>query len=57
MFEKTILRKVYLTGGTGFTGSHILMKLFEKAHQITVLARSKNKIPALHKFSNLTIIE
>ncbi len=49
--------KVFLTGGTGFIGSHILVKLLEQGHKVTVLARNKNKIPALHKFSDVQIIE
>jgi Nucleoside-diphosphate-sugar epimerases len=49
--------KIFLTGGTGFIGSHILMKLLEQGHQVTVLARNRNKIPALHKIPEVKIIE
>jgi UDP-glucose 4-epimerase len=49
--------KIFLTGGTGFIGSHILMKLIREGHSVTALARNQNKIPALHRVKNLTIIE
>jgi UDP-glucose 4-epimerase len=49
--------KIFLTGGTGFIGSHILMKLLAQDHQVTVLARNKNKIPALQKIQGIKIIE
>ena len=49
--------KIFLTGGTGFIGSHVLMKLLQNGHNVTVLARNKNKIPALHKLSDVKIIE
>ena len=48
---------IFLTGGTGFIGSHILMKLLAYKHQVTVLARNKNKILALHKIPGIKIIE
>jgi UDP-glucose 4-epimerase len=49
--------KIFLTGGTGFIGSHILMKLLDEGHQVTVLAQNKNKVPSLHTLKNLSIIE
>jgi UDP-glucose 4-epimerase len=49
--------KVFLTGGTGFIGSHILMRLIYNGHHVTVLARNKNKIPELNRIKNLEIIE
>src|ERR1035437_8581995 len=49
--------KVFLTGGTGFIGSHILVKLLADGHQVTILARNKNKIPALHKMQHVSIVE
>ncbi len=49
--------KIFLTGGTGFIGSHILMKLLADGHQVTILAQNKNKIPALLSLKGVTIIE
>jgi UDP-glucose 4-epimerase len=39
--------KVLLTGGTGFIGSHIAKQLSDDGHQVTIMARRANKIPAL----------
>ncbi len=49
--------KVFLTGGTGFIGSHILMKLLKDGHNTTVLAQNKNKITTLCDLKNVVIIE
>ena len=39
--------KVLLTGGTGFIGSNIAKQLSDDGHQVTIMARSANKVPAL----------
>ncbi len=49
--------KVFLTGGTGFIGSYILVKLLEHGHKVTILSRNKNKIPELLNNPNVSIIE
>lgn len=38
---------VLLTGGTGFIGSHVAIALLESGHEVTILARNPNKVPAL----------
>jgi len=37
--------KVYITGGTGFIGSHLAQKLTEKQHQVTVGSRKPRNLP------------
>ena len=39
--------KVFLTGGTGFIGSHVAVELLRRKHQVRILARNPDKIPAL----------
>ena len=46
---------ILLTGGTGFIGSHILIKLLAEGHQIEILARNPNKIPRLLTEKNISI--
>lgn len=48
---------ILLTGGTGFIGSHVLIKLIDEGHQVTVLARNRNKIPALLEMENVNVVE
>ncbi|HMK38255.1 MAG TPA: NAD(P)H-binding protein, partial [Bacteroidota bacterium] len=48
---------VLLTGGTGFIGSHIAVELVNCGHNVTILARNQNKIPALRKMDRIGIIE
>ena len=36
--------KVFLTGATGFVGSHILRRLLQEGHQITALVRKKGRL-------------
>ncbi len=41
--------KIFLTGGTGFIGSHLAMALLAEGHELTILARDIGKVPALAK--------
>jgi UDP-glucose 4-epimerase len=47
---------ILLTGGTGFIGSFVAMELFKNNHKITILARNPNKLPALLKIPQITIV-
>lgn len=49
--------KVFLTGGTGFIGSHIAMELQQNGHEIWILARNPQKIPALKSLKGIQIVE
>ena len=48
--------KILLTGGTGFIGSHVLMRLLQDGHEVTVLARNPDKISALKHVGNVQIL-
>jgi UDP-glucose 4-epimerase len=48
--------KIFLTGGTGFIGSYILKALSDEGHNITVLARNPDKVPALRQLTGTDII-
>lgn len=49
--------KIFVTGGTGFIGSHVVMMLVEQGHEVSVLARNPDKIPAFHNILNIKLIE
>jgi UDP-glucose 4-epimerase len=49
--------KVLLTGGTGFIGSHIAKQLSDDGHQVTIMARYANKIPALKLLPGIDIVQ
>jgi UDP-glucose 4-epimerase len=48
--------KVLLTGGTGFIGSHVAVALAGQAHEVTILARNPEKVPALGQISGIRIV-
>ncbi len=48
---------VFLTGGTGFIGSYVAMDLIKHQHQVTILARNKDKVPALKKIKGIKIVQ
>lgn len=41
--------KIFITGATGFIGSHVAYRLLNAGHQLVVLARSPDKTPSLSK--------
>ncbi len=49
--------KVFLTGGTGYLGSHIAMLLLKEGHEVTILARSPGLIPAFNNMPGLKIVK
>jgi len=49
--------KVFLTGGTGFIGSYVAVELVRRKHQVTILARNKEKVPALQAIEGITIVQ
>lgn len=49
------MKKIFLTGATGFIGSEILKLLLQRDYEVTILARDENKIKTRH--SNLKIIK
>ena len=47
---------VFLTGGTGFIGSYVVVELLRAGHTVTILARNPDKVPALHDLSGVRIV-
>jgi UDP-glucose 4-epimerase len=47
---------IFLTGGTGFIGSYVVMELTGQGHHVTILARNPAKVPALAKIPNVEIV-
>lgn len=48
--------KIFITGGTGFVGSHLIKKLAREGHQLFVLARTESNAGFLHQQNVKTII-
>ena len=48
---------IFLTGGTGFIGSYVALELVKNGHNVTILARNKNKVPALKEIDKIDIIQ
>jgi UDP-glucose 4-epimerase len=39
--------KIFITGATGFIGSHVAFRLLAAGHELVAIARNPNKLPAL----------
>ncbi|MGD2034289.1 MAG: NAD(P)-dependent oxidoreductase [Bacteroidales bacterium] len=48
--------RIFLTGGTGFIGSHVVKHLSDLDYIVTVLARDPGKVSALHDLKGVTLI-
>ncbi|MFA5257370.1 MAG: NAD(P)-dependent oxidoreductase [Opitutales bacterium] len=49
--------EIFLTGGTGFIGSHVAVELLKRGHRITILARNPDKIPLLRAEKNIGFVK
>lgn len=48
---------ILLTGGTGFIGSYVAMQLLSENHNVTILARNANKVPAFLTMPRVQVLE
>ena len=49
--------KILITGATGFVGSALAKKLLSEGHELNILTRDSEKIPAIFKNSNVKSFE
>jgi UDP-glucose 4-epimerase len=49
--------RIYITGGTGFIGSYVVKELSGRGHEITIMARSPKKVPALLGLPGVKIVK
>ena len=49
--------RVFVTGGTGYIGAHVVLELLRCGHEVSVLARNPNKVPELSELAGVHIIE
>lgn len=49
--------RVFITGGTGYVGAHIVVQLVAEGHPVTILARDPDKIPAFRKMRGVSFVQ
>jgi UDP-glucose 4-epimerase len=48
--------RVFVTGGTGYVGAHLVRALVARGHRVTVLARDVSRIPSFVGADGITIV-
>ncbi len=48
--------KIFVTGGTGFIGSYVVKALSDAGHQLIILARNPEKVPAIRKLPGVNLV-
>ena len=48
--------RVFVTGGTSFIGCHVVPRLLEEGHKVTILARDPGKVPGYAGMPGVTMI-
>ncbi len=48
--------KIFITGATGFIGSHVAVRLLHAGHELVALARNPGKVPALAALPKLKLV-
>lgn len=49
--------RVFVTGGTGFIGHHVVKALIEKGHEVVVATRHPNKVPSMRARPEISFVE
>lgn len=49
--------KIFVTGGTGFIGSYVVKAMLDHGHELTLLARNTNKVPAFAADERIRFVE
>jgi len=52
-----ISMKIFVTGGTGFIGSYVVKALSDAGHQLIILARNPEKVPAIKKLPGVSLVQ
>ncbi len=55
-FQKVLLVLIFVTGGTGFLGRHLIPALCRAGHSLRVLTRTPTRYPWLTQYPNLEVI-
>ncbi len=49
--------KVFITGGTGNIGQNVVLELLKRGHEVKLLTRNINRVPAFKSMAGVTIVE